>query len=850
MKTITRIAATGGVILLGVAALAVAQHDARNRHREPFDPPKPASEPAVPIQVARMPSTNEALPSNEALVAAEETGAVVRANNGGLPSVPRSTQLSESTALPKAGWEADDSVENPLRTDASSSMRLADDADVDQEVALAGGTAARAPAGPPVELAAGALPQLPAVAVGAAKASMEQEPGPLPSLPALPQPPGDEPRAAAPMPATVEAPQLEESPTGVPRQGAQGDGGVGGPVAPTFPTGVNMGDTSAGATPRISDSYQLASSRRTLSDPEPEMVAIPAAPGMSGNGSHPPLGAPAGFQRPVGEVGKTHPVPDASGEPVRAGAESTGRPAPVPVEKPMSEPYSVAGNAAGIASSAEAPSSGPMTGLPRTTTASPKRGFSGGDLPDPSDRPGPRQLDGIQNPVLVIEKRAPDESHVGKPASLVLSVRNAGAVPARGVTVVDRVPQGARFVESIPTTSPTADGVLVWELGELPPGDERTITVQVMPVEEGELGSVAAVQFVALASARTVATRPKLQIEMVGPTSTLIGDSHVVNVSVQNLGSGTAESVRLEADLPQIVRHESGDTQLEAVMGDIRPGETKRIALAVSAIAPGSGACVVRAVTDDGILAEQQLGVDVLAPELRAAVMAPRRRYLERQATVNIAVQNSGTAAATNLDFVAHLPAGLKFVSTNNHGAYDPSTHSVTWGLHELPPGQTAPVELTVLPVAIGPQIIRFNARGDLNVSAEAETEIAVDGLSQLAFAISQDNGTVEVGARTTYTVELTNVGNKPDRDVRLAIELPAGSQVDAVQAPVDYQVQGNQLLFAPVAHVAENERLVIRFQVVHGQEGSRVVRAQVTSSNWPVAMVKEIGTLVYNDQR
>jgi hypothetical protein len=48
---------------------------------------------------------------------------------------------------------------------------------------------------------------------------------------------------------------------------------------------------------------------------------------------------------------------------------------------------------------------------------------------------------------------------------------------------------------------------------------------------------------------------------------------------------------------------------------------------------------------------------------------------------------------------------------------------------------------------------------------------------------------------------------------------------------------------------MASRDQKTFRFQVKHNQAGTQVVRAQLISSNWPVEVVKEAGTWVYNDR-
>lgn len=468
-----------------------------------------------------------------------------------------------------------------------------------------------------------------------------------------------------------------------------------------------------------------------------------------------------------------------------------------------------------------------------------------------SNRPGDRYLNGSQNPALIIERRSPDEIQVGKKATFILTVRNAGNATAHNVTVMDSVPKGAKFVGSVPSTTPTQDGIIRWQLGEIVAGDERTITLQLVPQVQGEMGSTASVNFATQASVRTIAVQPKLEILLETNPEVLIQDTQIINVTLRNTGTGVAKGVRLEADIPQQLKHESGDAQLEAVLGDVGPNETKRISLSCNAIVPGMAQCVVRAISVDGVQAEQRASLEVKSPKLAAAIEGPKLRYLERQATFNLAVKNVGTADASDLEFVVHLPTGLKFNAANNRGTYDPQTHTVTWAiLGDLPAGRVAPMQLTVMPVDLGSQQIKLSAKGRLGIAADAKTELKVQGLSELAFNISQDNGTIEVGSSSTYSVQIMNKGNKPDKNVQLVVELPQGTQLVDVNAPVEYRVSGQQLVFAAVSEMRNKDPYNYRFQVKHNQAGSQVVRAKVTSSNWPKAVVKEEGTLVYNDQQ
>ncbi len=129
-------------------------------------------------------------------------------------------------------------------------------------------------------------------------------------------------------------------------------------------------------------------------------------------------------------------------------------------------------------------------------------------------KPGEKKLEGAQTPCVTIEKIAPPEIQVGKPAKFQIIVRNTGPVTAESVEVTDPVPQGTQLISQPPKTSLTSRGEILWNVGELKPSEESKLEVDLMPIAEGEIGSVAKVQFRSSASVRTVATKPDLLMEL------------------------------------------------------------------------------------------------------------------------------------------------------------------------------------------------------------------------------------------------------------------------------------------------------------------------------------------------
>ncbi len=461
------------------------------------------------------------------------------------------------------------------------------------------------------------------------------------------------------------------------------------------------------------------------------------------------------------------------------------------------------------------------------------------------DAPGDRRLEGIQTPSVIIQKRAPSEVKVGKPASFVIHVQNVGTVEALDVQVHDRIPAGMRLIDASPT--PVQQGnLLLWQIGSMPAGDERTLTMQLVPEQEGELGSVARVSFEAAASVRTISTRPELKIVQRAPETVLIGQQLEVELEVSNPGSGEATGVVLQEDVPEGLEHPQG-RQLDNAIGTLAPGEVRRQVLRLRAVAPGIIQNTIHLTGDDGLAAEHSVTVQVVAPELQVELSGPSRRFLERKATYQLNVANSGTADATNIEIAVQLDRGFTFVSTDYEGQYDASRHAVYWSLAQLPAGGSGSVPLTLLPVEAGEQAIVIDARADLGVVAKSERKLMVEGFAELTFAITNPGGPIELGSETNYEIHVTNSGSKPDRNVRVQLQLPAG--LELVSADSEAGTDGRGLVaFQPKAELAPAEEIKFGLRLRGVAPGTHIVKAVVVSEHSTVPVTKEESTVVYAD--
>jgi uncharacterized repeat protein (TIGR01451 family) len=495
--------------------------------------------------------------------------------------------------------------------------------------------------------------------------------------------------------------------------------------------------------------------------------------------------------------------------------------------------------------------------------AGPRASFGGDNLPaqGPSGndgvgqgRPGPLQLEGVQSPQLAVEKRGPREIQVGKPARYEVLVRNVGSAIANDVVLRDAIPFGTTLITTTPPASPAnaaggADaGDLLWSLGQLPPGGQARVVIELMPQAEGEIGSVASVSFRAEASVRSRATKPAVAIACSEPQPTLIGRDAGITITVSNPGTGIATGVVLEGFLPENVSHRSG-RELEFDIGQLKPGEARTIELVLGTRGPGVHQARFTARADGGLVAEQGVKLEVTAPTLELAIDMPLRRFLQRSATCQIAMVNAGTATARSIELAAQLPPGVRFVRANNAGWHDERTHRVLWNLEELPPGETGAVEVVVMPVELGPQKIVAAARSADGLADQVAHVCEVEGLAALFFEVTDSEDPIEVDGVTEYVVRVGNQGTKPATGVRLSATLLGDLEPVEARGPSGHRVDNLTVSFEPLAKLAPAEEAIFRVRAKGRTAGDQRVQVQLTSEDHPAPITKEEVTRVYDDR-
>jgi uncharacterized repeat protein (TIGR01451 family) len=218
-----------------------------------------------------------------------------------------------------------------------------------------------------------------------------------------------------------------------------------------------------------------------------------------------------------------------------------------------------------------------------------------------------------------------------------------------------------------------------------------------------------------------------------------------------------------------------------------------------------------------------------------------------------VGFQNPGTAPATNVEIVAYLPKGLEFMSADNKGQYDTRQHAVHWSLAELPASKSGFVQIEAFPIDVGEQIVRAEAKADLNLAADAEHTTVVQSVTELEFSVADLQDPIEVGSETTYEIRVLNNGGKRATGIQVAALLSAGIQALKGEGTTAVTISppgpdGQLVEMAAIAELPPRGEAIYRLKVKGVTEGYQLIRVQLQSSDAATPITKEEGTKVYLD--
>lgn len=438
------------------------------------------------------------------------------------------------------------------------------------------------------------------------------------------------------------------------------------------------------------------------------------------------------------------------------------------------------------------------------------------------------------------------EITVGKQCRCELVVKNSGVGAAGNVAVEAFFPGSVRLIDADP--QPTAsDDHLTWTIPSLAAGAEKRIAITLVPSEQGDLQVSAYVRYTEAAATTLSVREPQLKITMSGPEEVAIGETVSQTITVSNPGTGTADDVTIEVNLPAGLEHAKG-AKLAMPVGSLSAGQSQVIRLALFATKGGPQAIEVQATAGETLRTDAQTQVIVSAPTLKIHAEGPSLRYVGRDAIYRIRVTNDGGAAANNVRVMHGVPSGFDFMRADKGGKFEAGPSQIVWYVGRVEAGQSVDLAAELTAKQLGDHQHRITISGEGGAKSDTIVNTVVDGTASLVVEVLDLDDPVEVGAETAYEVRVRNEGTKTAQNVAVVCEVPTGVAALSARGPTAHAGESSLLSFEPIKDLEPGKTALYRVVVRGTNAGKHRFRVRLTSDSIDEPLMHEELTHYYAD--
>ena len=263
---------------------------------------------------------------------------------------------------------------------------------------------------------------------------------------------------------------------------------------------------------------------------------------------------------------------------------------------------------------------------------------------------------------------------------------------------------------------------------------------------------------------------PLLTIEKHGPTSVKMGQPVHYEIIVHNVGLVAAQQVRVEDELPEMVRFLGGNPQPVYQGGrivwnleEVPAGGEQHLLLDLEPETSGEIAGQTSLVLTIGSQTQ------VAAAALEVSITGPGRVAKDGQAHFEIHLTNRSNRRLSNLILHAQLPAGL----------LHPMGKNIEAEVGEIAPGASRNIDLRVKAVQPGRHTLqaRITAQDRQEASARASVYVGEPGLIVLQPATTR----IQLDRTGELAVEVANYHTRVIKNLTVTAALPEGVEFQGV---------------------------------------------------------------------
>ncbi|MGL4594043.1 MAG: hypothetical protein ACRCUY_04860, partial [Thermoguttaceae bacterium] len=454
-------------------------------------------------------------------------------------------------------------------------------------------------------------------------------------------------------------------------------------------------------------------------------------------------------------------------------------------------------------------------------------------------------------PRLELETSGPPKVVVGQEVLYQIRAINRGASIAEQIVFSIDIPAWIDILQPDTSGGTTsiipkegADGVreFIWKISRLDGNAEEKLVLHLVPKERKTVDLRIKYDFFKPSSiAKMVVQEPVFEMALEGPDEVLWGTKVGYKLLLRNVGNGDAENVKLEL-------LQTGSDMKSCELAVLKAGEEQVIDVDVWTGKQEYIDIHIQASGQNDLSAQVLKRVIVNRPNLVMSIESPEVQFVGSHAEYILKVRNTGTAAANDVEMVALIPLGAKYVTCSGGGSLM-QQNQLQWKIESIPVGDVFIASLVCEPRREGTCKLETTLSDRSGILAQCSGTMQAEAIVELKLDVETPKGPVEVGAESVYLVHLQNRGTKTAENVEVTAAFGIGLEPFHVEGGNAYMNDG-QVVFDSIPTINAGDTIILKVKTKAEQPGNHRIRTDVVCSAIKVHLVNEQTTYYYQRQK
>ncbi|MDO4550074.1 MAG: CARDB domain-containing protein [Planctomycetia bacterium] len=443
-------------------------------------------------------------------------------------------------------------------------------------------------------------------------------------------------------------------------------------------------------------------------------------------------------------------------------------------------------------------------------------------------------------PVLEINTKGPSKIAVGTEALYEIEIENSGDISAENIIVSVKIPTWVEIVnisgslgnfdmKKLPEQEMNQGE---WLIENLAVNQQETLYLKIIPKMKRHFDMDVTWRSLQSSTQKSVIVEePKLEVELSGESSVLLGKTESFTVTIKNVGNCIAEDINFFVFSDDNTEHKSKVIQK---IGNLLPGESKKHTISYVPQQPGRTIFQTKVSTRSGTEKTASKLIDVRHSELKIKMNSVSVQYVGMKSEYKLYISNTGTSKAADTKIEMVFPENLEFISSEFPVIQREG--KVIWEIGEIIPGQTQIITACFRPKNVGEAFLKVYAEAEYTRPVSETVSVMCNSLANMQIELDVPDMPMMLSQNGEYILKVTNVGSEAIQDAKIYYFFSEGLEPVTLTEPraINGVLTYAEQTFMP----GESRNFLVRAKGL--KPGKHLVRVQVKSESKEIDLLEQ----------